>query len=471
MFNYDYLQGFKKAIIADLSLTVLCTISILGLRVFMRIKMITMGLVLGGLVIWLQNYAFGEDKPVAPVKTLLKENRIDEAVAVCRQYEMLSTRDKEDRFACAWIYLRNEQPEAAEKILEEQKSNSKSLEYQLIRGYSFVVQKKYEEAKKLFEGIANANKGRPVALEAQELIAEIYELQDKLAPAGFLYNLVLKEDSGRGRSAWGLARFYQGQNDIRRCIQYAELTTKLWPKHIPSRFLLAKIYFTLGPEYTVEGFNWLKESYRLNRSNPEVLEEIGSFFERKNKIPEAVKYWQKAINVKPTLILANEKIKEYFVQTIQQLFESEKYEEVLEKLASNKTLSETSEMTLIKGQSYRNIGKYDQAIVTLKQYLKIDPKNPLANRELGIAYLNQKAWDLAAEAFSKAVINDPTNGINFGWFAYALEEKGDLAKAKEYWEKALAVIEEPGQREKANRKIASITKRLEKLKKSEEEDE
>jgi len=454
-----------------LSLSGLCTILSLGLRVFMQIKMITIGLVLGALLSWLPNYAVGEDKPVAPVKTLLKENRIDEAVAVCRQYELLSTRDKDDRFACAWVYLRNEQLEAAEKILEEQKSNSKNLEYQLIRGYFLVVQKKYEEAKKLFEAIANSNKGKPVGLEAQELIAETYELQEKSATAGFLYNLVLKEDSNRGRSAWGLARFYQGQNDIRRCIQYAELTTKLWPKHIASRFLLAKIYFAMGPEYTAEGFNWLKESYRLNRSNPEVLEEIGSFFERKMKIPEAVKYWQKAINIKPNIILANEKIKEYFAQTIQQLFESEKYEEVLEKLESNRSISETSEMTLIKGQSYRNIGKHDQAIITLKQYLKTDPKNALANRELGIAYLNQKAWDLAAEAFSKSVINEPTNGINFGWFAYALEEKGDLAKAKEYWEKALAVIQEPEQREKATRKISSITKRLQKLKKTEEDDE
>ncbi|MBM4303252.1 MAG: hypothetical protein FJ112_02875, partial [Deltaproteobacteria bacterium] len=65
--------------------------------------MITIGLVLGALLNWLPNYAVGEDKPVAPVKILLKENRIDEAVAVCRQYELLSTRDKDDRFACAWV--------------------------------------------------------------------------------------------------------------------------------------------------------------------------------------------------------------------------------------------------------------------------------------------------------------------------------------------------------------------------------
>ncbi|MFM8313397.1 MAG: tetratricopeptide repeat protein [Deltaproteobacteria bacterium] len=412
-----------------------------------------------------------EDKPIAPVKTLLNENRIEEAVAVCRQYEVLSTRDRDDRFACAWVYLRNNQLESAEKILEEQKANSKSAEYQLIRGYSLVVQKKYDEAKKIFESVAASNKGRSYALQAQELIAEMYEFQDKLAPAGFIYNLVLKEEPNRGRSAWGLARFYQSQNDIRRCIQYLELTAKLWPKHIASRFLLAKIHFSLGPEYVSEGFNWLKESYRLNRTNPEVLEEIGSFFERKNKIPEAVKYWQKALSIKPDLALANEKVKEYFSQTIQQLFDSEKYDELIEKLEANKTLSETSEMLLIKGQSYRNINKFDQAIITLKQFLKSEPKNPLANRELGIAYLNQKAWDLAAEAFSKAVINEPNNGINYGWFAYALEEKGELAKAKEYWEKSLALIDEPEQREKANRKIASITKRLKNRKKSEEDDE
>lgn len=412
-----------------------------------------------------------EDKPVAPVKTLLRENRIEEAVAVCRQYEVLSTRDKDDRFACAWVYLRNNQLEMAEKILEEQKAHNKTLDYQLLRGYAMVVGKKFEEAKKIFEAIAKANKGRPESVQAQELLGELYELQDKLPTAGFIYNLVLKEDPNRGYAAWGLARFYQSQNDIRRCIQYSELTAKIWPKHIPSRFLLAKIYFTLGPEYVSEGFSWLKESYRLNRSNPEVLEEIGSFFERKNKIPEAVKYWQKALKVNPGLTLANEKVKEYFSQMIQQLVEAERWSEIVDKLEDNKTLSETPEMLLIKGQSYRNLAKYDQAIITLKQFLKTDAKNPLANRELGIAYLNQKSWDLAAEAFAKVVINDPNNAINLGWFAFALEEKGELRKAKEYWEKALSLFEEPEQREKASRKIASITKRIEKQKKTQEDDE
>ena len=187
--------------------------------------------------------------------------------------------------------------------------------------------------------------------------------------AGFVYNIVLKEDPNRGYAAWGLARFYQSQNDIRRCIQYSELTAKLWPRHIPSRFLLAKVYFSLGPEYLAEGFNWLKESYRLNRTNPEVLEEIGAFFERKNKIPEAVKYWQKALKVNPNLILANEKVKEYFSQTIEQLFDAGQFEEVLEKMAENESLSGTSEMLLIKGKCYRNLGKYDQAIIALKQFL------------------------------------------------------------------------------------------------------
>lgn len=412
-----------------------------------------------------------EDRPVSPVKTLLAENRLDDALAVCKQYEVLSTRDREDRFACAWVYFRNNQIEAAEKILEEQKSNAKMIDYQLLMGFSLGLQKKYEEAKKVYESILVANKGKAEAVSAQELIAELYESQDKLAPAAFLYNLVLKEDPRRGRAAWGLGRFYQSQNDIRRCLQYLELTAKLWPKHIPSRFLLAKINFALGPENSGQGFNWLKESYRLDRSNPEVLEEIGSFFERKNKISEAVKYWQKALSVKPDLVLANEKVKEYFTQIITQLFESEKYEEVLEKMETNKALSETPDMILKKGLCYRNVGKYAEAVTQLKLYLKTNPKSALANRELGIAYLNQKAWDLAAEAFSKAVIQEPNNGINYGWFAYALEEKGDLGRAKEFWQKALAFLDEPGQRERATRKLAKIEKRIKRRKSMLEEEE
>lgn len=412
-----------------------------------------------------------EDKPISPVKTLLNENRLDEASAICRQYEVLSTRDREDRFACAWVYLRNNQLDAAEKILEEQKSQAKTIDYQLLKAYSLSVQKKYDEAKKVFEAIAAANKGKAAGITAQELIAEIYDSQDKLTTAGFIYNIVLKEEPQRGRSAWGLARFYQSQNDIRRCIQYLELTTKLWPKHIPSRFLLAKINMSLGPDYVSEGFNWLKESYKLNKSNPEVLEEIGLFFERKNKIAEAIKYWQKAINVKPDLVVSNEKIKEYFSQSIHLLFESEKYEEVIEKLENHKGTSENLELVLLRGQSYRNVGKYAQAVTDLKVFLKTNPKHPLANRELGIAYLNQKLWDLAAETFSKAVAYEPSNALNYGWLAYVFEEKGDLIRAKEYWEKSLALFEDTSQREKAVRKIASLEKRIKKKKPSKDDDD
>ncbi len=403
-----------------------------------------------------------DDRPKAPVKVLLSENRLDEAEAICSQYQVLSTRDKEDMLACAWVYLRTLKIPAAEKILEEQKSNFKSVDYQLLRGYLLGTQKKYDEAKKIFETIASENKGKAIALTAQELTAEIYDMQERLPTAGFIYNMVLKEDPSRGKSAWGLARFYQSQNDLQRSLKYLELTTKLWPRHIPSRFLLAKIYLSMGPEYLSEGFNWLKESYRFNKSNPEVLEEIGSFFEKKNKIPQAVKYWQKALTIKPDLVLAGEKVKEYFTQTIQELFDSEKYEEVIVKLSENKTLSETVEMVLIRGQSYRNVGQYEKAIADLRLFLKTNPKSSLANREVGIAYLNIKSWDLAAEAFSKAVINEPANGLNFGWFAFALEEKGDLVRAKEYWEKALQLLDEPTEIEKANRKIASIEKRIKK---------
>jgi tetratricopeptide (TPR) repeat protein len=412
-----------------------------------------------------------EDRPISPVKTLLNENRLDEASAICRQYEVLSTRDKDDRFACAWVYLRNQQSELAEKILDEQKSNAKLAEYQLLQGYSLTVQKKYDEAKRIFERVAASNKGKLLGVNAQELIAEMYDSQEKLGPAAFIYNLVLKEDPNRGQATWGMARFYQSQNDIRRTIQYLEMTAKLWPKHIPSRFMLAKINFGLGPDYASVGFNWLKESYRLNKSNPEVLEEIGSFFERSKKIPEAVKYWQKAVAIKPDLVLANNKIKEYFSETIKQLFETEKFEEVIEKLETNKSLSQTPDLTLIKGQSYRSLGKYSSAITELKEFLKSSPKNPLANRELGISYVNEKYWDLAVEAFSKAVMYEPSNAFNLGWFAYALEEKGDLIRAKEYWEKALGLFEEPQERDKAARKIASIEKRLKKKNKSQEEDD
>jgi hypothetical protein len=101
-------------------------------------------------LVWLvfSSSAFGN----APLlRQLLNENRLEEAVPICRQYEVLPSRDDDVYFACAWVYFRSFRAPAAEAVMTKLK-NSKTLpEYHLLLIYSSVgsILQAPEEVKKL----------------------------------------------------------------------------------------------------------------------------------------------------------------------------------------------------------------------------------------------------------------------------------------------------------------------------------
>src|SRR4051812_27050900 len=80
-----------------------------------------------------------------PVRTFLAQNRLEEALPICRQYEVLLTTDHDNLFACAWIYFRTERVESAEKILERERKSYLMPEYQLLLAYDYVKKKQFED--------------------------------------------------------------------------------------------------------------------------------------------------------------------------------------------------------------------------------------------------------------------------------------------------------------------------------------
>lgn len=408
------------------------------------------------------------------VRSLLRENLLDDALRICRQYEVLSTPDKDNRLACAWVYFRSDRIDSAEKILEETRTDMNLPEYQLLLAMEKIKHKQFDEAKKLAESVSREYRGSTVGLTAQELSAEIYEIQGQLDTAAFIYKQVVSDDPKRGRAHWGLGRYYLSRGDNGRARTHLELTANYWPKHVGSRFNLAVL--ALGDGNLPEAYRWLSECYRLDKADAGVLEQLGVVFEKKGMITDAIRWWKKAVEVKRDSPLAKEKLATYVTSTVDALIESKQWEEALKQmLLSEKQMASDPSYLLKRGMIYRNLGKWDKAASDLNVYTNNNPGDASGMRELGVCYLNLKLPDQAAGFFNKALTLEPTNGMNYAWLAYVLESKGKLEEARQAWTKALELLKEPKEVQRATRRLASVEARLQskeqKKREKEKEDE
>lgn len=413
---------------------------------------------------------------VNPVRALLQENRLDEAVAVCRQFEVLTTNDSDTLFSCAWAYLRTDRVAAAEKILETTKGSSHLPEYQMLTAYNRAMRKQYDAADKMLEAVIKEHKGTKVEFMATTLRAEIKDIRGQLPSAAFIYTSVIREEPSNGRAHWALGRHYKNRGDVRLAIRHLEKTTRLWPKHVESRFELAMLYLEHGgADSLTDAGRWLADAYRLNKADPRVLEQLGMVFEKKGKILEAVRYWQKAVEIKNDLKVANEKLNQHFAQTIDALIEGKQWTEALAKVeGAGKAITEQPAYILKKAIIIRNLGQYQKATGEFLRYLKTNPNDSTAFRELGICFINLKQLDQAYQYFIKAVNQDPENGLNFAWLAFGLESKGEWEAARDSWKKAVDLLKDAHELEKATRKLASIEKKIvrkQKAKQKEREEE
>lgn len=394
------------------------------------------------------------------IRTLLKENRIEDAAVACRQLESLASWDNDNLVSCAWAYLRSDKQESAAKLMEKLAKNPSLPEFQLLQAYSLLKRKKFPEARAAVTSLSNEHKSGSFAMQVQEVSAEIYEAQGQNDTAAFIYKQMAGDDPTRGRAQWGLGRWYLGKGDIARAKSHLEQTVKMWPKHLGSRYNLAVI--ALNQENYPEAARWLAECYRLDRADPGVLEQMGLLFEKKGMLDEAVKYWRRALAVSKDSTIAKEKLGQYKSRIIDKLASNKQYGEALEELESDKSTKTIPRARLKKAILYRNVGKFDKAIGELLAYTKANPKDAVGHRELGICYLNTKLVGQAGQSFLRAIELEPKNGLNYAWLGFVLESKGKLKEARDVWKKAIELLTDPAELEKASKRLASVEKRLEK---------
>lgn len=418
---------------------------------------------------------------VTLIKDLLQENRAEEAIPICRQYEVLPTRDDNVNFACAWVYFRTFRANAAEALMEKLKGSSFLPEYQLLKIYGIVAAqllpsdslKKLESAArqqyedKLKGKIAEAQqelqkflgqyKTTTFGKRADELNAEFYELKGQLEPAAFIYRGILADQPKNARAHWGLGRYYLTQGDIRRAQASLEKTAEFWPKHIASRYNLALIAITQGPQSYREAARWLADAFKLDNADVGVLEQIGVLLEASGKPAAAVKYWQRALQLNPEAAIASKKLQQNTNIVVENLIAKKDWKEALLKIEAVAPAKEGGdEFSLQRGICYRHLGEFKKALDELSVVVREAPENPLALRELGIVTMNLEKTDEAIKLFEKAVNLEKNEGWNFAWLGFALEAKKDYIRAAEAWNQAASLLKEPSEIKQALEKLVRL---------------
>jgi tetratricopeptide (TPR) repeat protein len=127
-----------------------------------------------------------------------------------------------------------------------------------------------------------------------------------------------------------------------------------------------------------------------------------------------------------------------------QLCERGNYTEALkliERYETNKQVS--SELFRIKGQAQMELGRYDDAIDSLVESLKLDPKNESALTLVGNIYAGQKHDVETAMIYYEKVLDlNSENYIGISNIAGIIAKQGNYEKAKRYFLKALIIKED-----------------------------
>lgn len=122
----------------------------------------------------------------------------------------------------------------------------------------------------------------------------------------------------------------------------------------------------------------------------------------------------------------------------QVLLEMGRYAEAIE--ASSKALAIDPYLWLafdIRGRALHNMKKYDDAITNYDVAIKLFPNDPGFHVSRGLALTWKNDWKSALDEYEKATKLDPNYAAAYYWIADAFEFHGLVAKANEYYSKAL----------------------------------
>jgi len=161
-------------------------------------------------------------------------------------------------------------------------------------------------------------------------------------------------------------------------------------------------------------------------NNDEVLTLIGDLFRRHGNSVEAVRFWEKALQVNPR------RFNVYYAIGLV-AFEKEQYEKAV--TAWRKALEINPDIRGLRSnlaRAFLGSGKYTEAVEELEKEIKNSPRSIFGHYLLGRAYFQLKEYDKAKEHYEKVVELQPNHTNAYYGLSSVCARLKQPDKAKEY---------------------------------------
>lgn len=183
-------------------------------------------------------------------------------------------------------------------------------------------------------------------------------------------------------------------------------------------------------------YYYIYKSHLLDTLSPEPMHSLATLYARFEKYPEAIQWLERVTSFAPNYMNSSEMLKQ--VRMEQQLKESgnnpnNPSDSTIKQLPRDKVM----ELEQVSYSSYQQ-KQYDKAIKELMQLISLNPERASGYyNNIGMCYMDQAKYDLAIQSFSQAVKIDPKFSTGYNNLGQCYEKTGDKKQAADFYKKAL----------------------------------
>ena len=299
---------------------------------------------------------------------------------------------------------------AVEKRMRDRLTADPLDERSIIRLSSFLVsQQRRAEAIELLEGKAG---GLPKSIEIRKALVRLYlaeaDAQKAKKTSGDLVTIA-PDDVSLQRF---VAQAYVQAGDPQSAVEVMRVLVNKNPSDVALKLSLTQVLASASPE---EARTILEDIRRADPSNVDATVGLVNLALAANKVDEAI---QDARDLAP-----HDRIKAAQLEA-NILERSKRGDEAVKVLDEAFQRDTVSALAVDLGSARLNVGRIDEAIEGLRQWLQQKPTDAAARGVLGAALLRKGDYAGAAAEYDKLLVQDPFNAVTLNNLAWLKDELG-----------------------------------------------
>ena len=308
-------------------------------------------------------------------------------------------------------------------LLQEQKRNP---DVQIIQARVLLKQRKPQQAIEALEAVIKQGN----LAVAHYLLGVAYGQVGNLERAQNEMEAALSSDSRMTDAYVGLGQMMLNRNQPKEAVQYARMALERAPARTDCLVLLGSAFANMHDLVSAE--KYLQSYAAAQPGSADALNRLGTLRIMQQRYPEAIAYFEKALQLDPrnygaldgiasTMILKGDK-----AGAIQRVNDAMKS-------------GESPELLNIAGKIYADAGELQASEDVLKKLVQQWPENYSGYVQLGNLYARRKKVPEAIDFFESAVRLRPADIGSWTMLGLLNEQRGDFDKAEQSYLKALDV--------------------------------